>query len=96
MAIEKGAFLQKILRKRPYATLALSFSCFCLQLSRCHSLDTIIIGSAFISEHTSFKKTSQEFLVVIGVALKSGKSADFTPLLSDYRDPNEYMNGMIF
>ena len=53
----------------------------------------IFIRSTFKSEYTSsFKSTSQEFLIVIGVELKSGESIDFIHLLSDYREPSDPMN----
>jgi len=53
----------------------------------------IFIRSNFKGEYTSsFKSTSQEFLVVIGVVLKSGESVDFIHMLSDYKEPNDPMN----
>ena len=53
----------------------------------------IFIRSTFKSEYTSsFKSTSQEFLVVIGVQLKSGESVDLIHMLSDYKEPSEQMN----
>lgn len=53
----------------------------------------LFIKSNFKSEYTSsFKNTSQEFLVVVGVQLKSGESIDFLYLLSDYQEPTDTMN----
>ncbi len=53
----------------------------------------LYIRSKFKSEYTSaFKNTSQEFIVSIGVELRSRQTKDLLYMTSDYKEPSEQMN----
>ena len=53
----------------------------------------LYIRSKFKSEYTSaFKNTSQEFIVSIGVELRSRQTKDLLFMTSDYQEPSQEMN----
>ncbi|MEM6642341.1 MAG: hypothetical protein AAF616_05135 [Bacteroidota bacterium] len=53
----------------------------------------LFIRSKFKSEYTSaFKETSQEFVVTLGVELRSKQTVDLLQMSSDYKEPSEQIN----
>ena len=54
---------------------------------------SLFLRSKFKSEYTSaFKSTSEEYLVSIGVELRSGEEVALLRFLSDYQEPTKEMN----